>query len=143
MTLRLHWSPDSANIVVRMALEELGLPFSGVRLNRAAGELKRPAYLALNPQGLLPVLEDGNLVLFETGAILLHLADRSGRLGPKGPGAPEPTARAAFLNGCSISRTPSIPTCASLSTRRAISPTRRQSRRSGLGWRRGCASIWA
>jgi glutathione S-transferase len=97
MTLRLHWSPDSANLVIRIALEELGLSFETVRVNRAAGELKQPAYLRLNPQGLLPVLEDGDLVLFETGAILLHLADRTGRLGPDGPSATEPKARAAFL----------------------------------------------
>ena len=97
MTLRLHWSPDSANIVIRIALEELGLAFEPVRVNRAAGELKQPEYLKLNPQGLLPVLEDGDLVLFETGAILLHLADRTGRLGPEGPDAREPQARAAFL----------------------------------------------
>jgi glutathione S-transferase len=97
MTLRLHWSPDSANLVIRIALEELGLSFEAVRINRGAGELKQPAYLRLNPQGLLPVLEDGDVVLFETGAILLHLADRTGRLGPDGPGAIEPKARAAFL----------------------------------------------
>lgn len=97
VTLRLHWSPDSANIVVRIALEELGLAFQPVRVDRAAGEHKQPAYLALNPQGLLPVLEDGDLVLFETGAILLHLADRTGQLGPEGPDAREPQARAAFL----------------------------------------------
>jgi glutathione S-transferase len=97
MTLRLHWSPDSANIVIRIALEEMGLAFAGVRIDRAAGEHKQPAYLALNPQGLLPVLEDGDLVLFETGAILVHLADSTGRLGPQGPAAAEPRARAAFL----------------------------------------------
>ena len=97
MSLRLHWSPDSANIVIRIALEELGLDFEAVRVNRAAGEHKQPDYLRLNPQGLLPVLEDGDLVLFETGAILLHLADRTGRLGPDGPDARDPQARAAFL----------------------------------------------
>jgi glutathione S-transferase len=97
MTLRLHWPPDSANLVVRIALEQLGLKFEPVRVNRAASEHKQPAYLKLNPQGLLPVLEDGDLVLFETGAILLHLAERTGRLGPDGPGAEEPQARAAFL----------------------------------------------
>jgi len=97
MTLRLHWSPDSANIVVRLALEELGLPFEAVRVDRAAAGHKAPAYLRLNPQGLIPVLEDGEIVLFETGAILLHLADRTGRLGPEGPDAHDPQARAAFL----------------------------------------------
>ncbi|HUF87938.1 MAG TPA: glutathione S-transferase family protein [Thermohalobaculum sp.] len=97
VALRLHWSPDSANLVVRIALEELGLPFEAVRVDRARGAHKAPAYLALNPQGLIPVLEDGELVLFETGAILMHLADRTGRLGPGGPAAGAPVARAAFL----------------------------------------------
>lgn len=97
MTLRLHWSPDSANLVVRLALEELGLNYEAVRVDRARGGLTTPGYLRLNPQGLLPVLEDGGLVLFETGAILLHLADRTGRLGPHGPEAGAPPARAAFL----------------------------------------------
>ena len=97
VALRLHWSPDSANLVIRIALEELRLDFEQVRVNRAAAEHKKPAYLKLNPQGLLPMLEDGDLVLFETGAILLHLADRTGRLGPDGPDAREPQARAAFL----------------------------------------------
>lgn len=97
MSLRLHWSPDSANIVVRIALEALGLDFEAVRVDRAAAQHRRPDYLRLNPQGLLPVLEDGDLVLFETGAILLHLADRTGRLGPEGPDAHDSQARAAFL----------------------------------------------
>lgn len=97
MTLRLHWSPDSANLVVRMALEALDADYEAVRVDRAQGAHRAPAYLALNPQGLIPVLEDGPLVLFETGAILLHLAERTGRLGPDGPAADEPEARAAFL----------------------------------------------
>jgi len=97
VTLRLHGSPDSANLVIRIALEELGLRFAPVRVDRARGEHKTPEYLKLNPQGLIPVLEDGEVVLFETGAILLHLADRTGRLGPDGPAADDPQARAAFL----------------------------------------------
>ena len=97
MAMRLHWSPDSANIVVRMALEELGLAYEGVRVDRAAREHRQPHYLKLNPQGLIPVLEDGDLVLFETGAILLHLADGAGRLGAAGPEAQDRQARGAFL----------------------------------------------
>jgi glutathione S-transferase len=95
--LRLHWSADSANLVVRIALEELRLPFDPVRVDRARQTHRSPSYLSLNPQGLIPVLEDGDVVLFETGAILLHLADRTGRLGQEGPAAREPQARAAFL----------------------------------------------
>jgi glutathione S-transferase len=97
VSLRLHWSPDSANLIVRLALEELGLPFEAVRIDRARGDHKSPAYLALNPQGLIPVLQDGELVLFETGAILWHLAARAGRLGADGPPASDAPARAATL----------------------------------------------
>ena len=98
MTLRLHWSPDSANLVVRLALEELGLAYDGVRLDRATGEQGSAAYRRLNPQGLIPVLEDGDLVLFETGAILWHLAERTGRLGPDGPLLSDDRARTRALS---------------------------------------------
>lgn len=97
MTLRLHWSPDSANLVVRIALEDFGLLYEEHRLDRSKGAHKHPSYLALNPQGLIPVLEDGRLALFETGAILLHLAERVGKFGHDGPSATDETARAAHL----------------------------------------------
>lgn len=97
MTLKLYWSPDSANLVIRVALEMLELPFEAERVNRGAAEHRSPEHLARNPQGLLPVLEDGDLVLFETGAILWHVMERAGRMGPEGPDMSEPTARAAAL----------------------------------------------
>lgn len=57
---------------VRWALEELGLPYN-VRLVTFP-ELKEPAHLALHPFGQIPTLEDGDLALFETGSIILHIA---------------------------------------------------------------------
>ncbi len=78
-------------------LEEFGLPYEAVRVDRGRGEHRGPGYLALNPQGLIPVLEDDGLVLFETGAILWHLAERQGLLGPDGPPANDRVARAATL----------------------------------------------
>ena len=86
---RLYWHPDSANLVVRMALHELALPYEAVLVDRAAGGLRHHDYLAMNPQGLLPVLvtPGQDAPLFETGAILLHLADREGRLVPADPRA--------------------------------------------------------
>jgi glutathione S-transferase len=56
-------------------LEELGTPFELKLVDRANNAQKSPEYLKLNPNGLIPVLEDGELVLYETPAILLHLAD--------------------------------------------------------------------
>ncbi len=59
---------------VRWALEEVQQPYS-VRLV-SFGALKEPAHLALNPFGQIPTYEEGDLVLFETGAIVLHIAER-------------------------------------------------------------------
>ncbi len=59
---------------VRWALEELGLPYE-VRLVSFAA-MKEPAHLALHPFGQIPTYEEDDLALFETGAIVLHLAER-------------------------------------------------------------------
>lgn len=83
--------------MVRLALEEFGLAFQAIRVDRAKGAQLAPDYLALNPQGLIPVLEDGGMGIFETGAILWHLAMRQDMLGPEGPGLKEEEPRAAVL----------------------------------------------
>jgi glutathione S-transferase len=67
---------------VRWALEEAGLPYE-VRLVSFQA-LKEPAHLALNPFGQIPTYEEGGLVLFETGAIVLHIAERRPGLLPAG-----------------------------------------------------------
>ena len=73
--IQLHYFPSTASMVPHILLEELGLPYERVLVDRVHGEQKRPAYLALNPNGLIPVLTDGELVLYETAAIALHLCD--------------------------------------------------------------------
>lgn len=80
--LRLHYAPDNASLCVRIALEELGLPYETALVDRRQHAQRSDAYLALNPNGLIPVLETPNGPIFETGAILLWLADREGRLMP-------------------------------------------------------------
>ena len=65
---------------VRWALEEVGQPYN-VRLLSFA-EMKEPAHLALHPFGQIPTYEDGDLELFETGAIVLHIAERHAGLLP-------------------------------------------------------------
>ena len=65
---------------VRWALAEVGQPYD-VRLV-SFKQLKEPAHLALNPFGSIPTLEEGDLSLFETGAIVLHLAERHAGLLP-------------------------------------------------------------
>src|SRR5215469_7920331 len=65
---------------VRWALEEAGRPYA-VRLVSFRA-LKEPAHLARHPFGQIPTYEDGDLVLFETGAIVLHIAERHAGLLP-------------------------------------------------------------
>lgn len=66
---------------VRWALEEAGQPYE-VRLVSFAA-MKAPAHLAVHPFGQIPTYEEGGLVLFETGAIVLHIAERHGGLLPQ------------------------------------------------------------
>ena len=89
-------SPDrgrglARDMRVRWALEEVGRPYD-VRLLTFA-EMKQPAHLALQPFGQIPTYEDGDLVLFETGAIVLHIAERHAGLLPS-----DPRARAAAIS---------------------------------------------
>ena len=76
MTIELHYFPGNASMAPHVVLHELGLPFRLHLVDREAGAHKQSAYLALNPNGLIPVLRDGDLVLFESAAICLHLAER-------------------------------------------------------------------
>jgi glutathione S-transferase len=75
---------------VRWALEEAGLPYRTRLLEQ--GDQDRPEYRALQPFGQVPILEEDGLVLFESGAIVLHIGERSEALLPK-----EPAARAHAL----------------------------------------------
>jgi glutathione S-transferase len=79
--ITLHYNPGSASLAPHVLLHEIGAPFDLALVDREAAAHKSPAYLKLNPNGLIPVLVDrraefgGELVLYETAAILLHLAD--------------------------------------------------------------------
>lgn len=78
--LQLHYLPGGASLIVHIVLEEIGVPFELVLVDRAKQQHKSAAYLALNPNGLVPVLIDRRegaapLVLYETAAVTLHLSD--------------------------------------------------------------------
>ena len=73
--LQLHYFPSNASITPHILLEEMGLPYELKLVDRANNAQKSPEYLKLNPNGLIPVLVDGDLVLYETAAICLHLTD--------------------------------------------------------------------
>jgi len=82
-----------------LALEESGLPYRAHKLNLAAGESRKPEYLAINPAGTIPAIVDSDapggkpLALAQSGAIALYVAEKSGRLLPQ-----DPARRAAALH---------------------------------------------
>ncbi len=75
---RLYYYPSNASLAPHMLLEELGVPYELELVDRSVEAQKSAEYKQLNPQGLIPTLVDGELVLWETSAILLHIADRAG-----------------------------------------------------------------
>lgn len=75
-----------------LMLEECGLPYTVHKIDLAKGEQRQPSFLALNPVGSIPVIVDREgpggekLVLAQSAAILLYLAEKTGRFMPKDPG---------------------------------------------------------
>ena len=79
--IQLHYYPSNASMIPHIVLEEMGVPFEMVLVDRDVQAHKSADYLKLNPNGLIPAMTDGDLVLYETAAICLHLTDTHPQLG--------------------------------------------------------------
>ena len=73
--INLHYYPSTASMAPHILLHEIGAPHQLVLVDRMQNAQKMTGYLKLNPNGLIPVLTDGELVLYESAAICLHLCD--------------------------------------------------------------------
>lgn len=96
MSIRLYYHPYSRAAGTLWALEEVGVPYELVRVNIMAGEQKSAPLLAINPMGKLPTLVDGDVVVTESAAIALYLADRYGAVARLAPALDAPE-RGAYL----------------------------------------------
>jgi glutathione S-transferase len=74
--MKLFEFAPTRSIRARWTLQELGVEFEAVSVNLLAGEQRQAEFLAINPAGKVPVLVDGNLVLTESVAIVLYLAEK-------------------------------------------------------------------
>lgn len=89
--IELYSANTPNGIKVSIALEELGLSYRLIKLDLARGEQKQPAFLKINPNGRIPAIVDGqgpagqSLSVFESGAILLYLAEKAPGLLPLDP----------------------------------------------------------
>jgi glutathione S-transferase/GST-like protein len=85
MTLTLYTSPTPNGYKVSVALEELGLAYAVHAVDLMKGEQKLPEFLRISPNGRVPALVDNGFPIFESGAILIYLAEKTGRLMPSDP----------------------------------------------------------
>ncbi|SFL13734.1 glutathione S-transferase family protein [Shimia haliotis] len=92
--LRLHYAPDNASLIVRLTLEELGVPYETLLVDRSVAAHRSEAYRAINPAGKIPALETPDGPVFETAAILLWLCDTYKGLAP----ATDAPDRAGFVS---------------------------------------------
>jgi glutathione S-transferase len=96
MPITLYFAPGTRATRIAFLLDELGVPWQKVTLNLAQREHKTTEYLALNPNGVVPTLKDGDTVLFESVAIALYLADRYTDMGLAPP--PDSPLRGRYLS---------------------------------------------
>ena len=78
--LKLYGGARSRASIVQWYLEELNLPYEFVLLDMVAGEHQQPEYRAINPMARVPAIVDGDLQLWESGAIILYLAEKYGNM---------------------------------------------------------------
>jgi glutathione S-transferase len=84
----LYTAPTPNGWKASIALEELGLPYEVHVINLLSGDQKKPEYVRLNPNGRIPTIVDrdnDNFAVFESGAILIYLAEKTGKLMPSDP----------------------------------------------------------
>ena len=83
--IELYTSPTPNGYKISVALEELEIPYNVHVVNLQAGDQKKPAFLAMNPNGRIPLIvdiENNNLSIMESGAQLIYLAEKAGKLLP-------------------------------------------------------------
>jgi GST-like protein len=81
--LKFYFNPSPNPMKVALLLGELGLPYEPVPIDPRRGQQFAPEYLAINPNGKLPAIDDDGVVVFDSNAILLYLAEKTGRFLPE------------------------------------------------------------
>ena len=92
--LQLYYHPSPNPLKIALYLEEAELPYELVPIDTRKGEQHSPAFLAINPNAKTPALVDGEVKVFDSTAILLYLAEKSGKFLP----ANTPAARAPMMS---------------------------------------------
>lgn len=92
--LKFYFNGSPNPTKVALFLEEAGLPYEAIPVDTRKGDQFKPAYLAVNPNGKVPAIVDGDVTMFDSNAILLYLGEKTGKFVP----ANTPAARAELLS---------------------------------------------
>ena len=83
--IKFYYSPAPNPVKVAMFLEEAGLPYEMIPVDTRRGDQFSPEFLTLNPNAKVPVIVDGDVRVFDSSAILLYLAEKTGQFLPDDP----------------------------------------------------------
>jgi GSH-dependent disulfide-bond oxidoreductase len=92
--IKFYYSLAPNPMKVALCLEEMGLPYELIPVDARKGEQHEPAFLAINPNAKLPAIIDGDATVFDSNAILLYLAEKTGQFLP----ASSPKSRGELLS---------------------------------------------
>ncbi|WP_089174185.1 glutathione S-transferase N-terminal domain-containing protein [Bosea sp. AS-1] len=92
--IKLYYHPSPNPAKVALFLEEAGLPYEMVPVDTRKGDQFKPDFLAINPNAKTPALTDGDVTIFDSNAILLYLAEKTGKFLPQDT----PKARGEMLS---------------------------------------------
>ena len=90
--LKFYFNGSPNPTKVALFLEEAGLPYEAIAVDTRKGDQFKPAFLAVNPNGKVPTIVDGDVAVFDSNAILLYLAEKTGKF------LPPPAARGELLS---------------------------------------------
>ena len=93
--LKFYFNGSPNPTKVALFLEEAGLPYEAIPVDTRRGQQFAAEYLAINPNGKVPAIVDGDVTVFDSNAILLYLAEKTGKFLP----ADTPAARARCCRG--------------------------------------------
>ena len=93
--IKFYYSGAPNPMKVALMLEETGLPYEPIPVDTRKGEQHTPEFLAINPNGKVPAIVDGDATVFDSNAILLYLAEKTGKFLP--PNTPKAARRAAVV----------------------------------------------
>jgi GST-like protein len=83
--IKFYYSTAPNPMKVALCLEEMGLSYEPIPVDTRKGEQHKPGYLAVNPNAKVPTIVDGEVTIFDSNAIVLYLAEKTGKFVPKKP----------------------------------------------------------